>query len=296
MMNTSNGWRVSLHGGHSGEFCDHGHGTLRQNIEAAVEFGYHTFGVAEHAPRSEARFLFPEETAQGWSVAKIRRDFDRYSHALRALADEFKDRLTVPRGFEAEMVPRARYVDDMLRLREKYKFDYIVASVHWVGDIIIDYNEYEYRRAVNASGGAEALNVRYYEALAEMVQALRPEVVGHLDVIRKYAAPGDPFDTPPIREAVGHALRVIKSSGAILDINTAPYRKGKSEPFPGEWIIDTVRELELDVCFGDDSHGPSDVGAGLEQARAYLLQHGFRAVTYLARDGQGWSKQSQPLE
>src|SRR5438045_1413741 len=37
-------WRVSLHGGHSGEFCDHAEGTLREILTAAVAAGYHTFG------------------------------------------------------------------------------------------------------------------------------------------------------------------------------------------------------------------------------------------------------------
>ena len=32
-------YRVSLHGGHSGEFCDHAEGSLRDTIEAAITFG-----------------------------------------------------------------------------------------------------------------------------------------------------------------------------------------------------------------------------------------------------------------
>lgn len=296
MTDMSNRWRVSLHGGHSGEFCDHGHGTLRESIQAACEFGYHTFGVAEHAPRSETRFLYPEEIAQGWDLAKIHRDFNRYCDTLRELADEYGDKLNVLRGFEAEMVPQDRYADEMPALREKHGFDYMVASVHWVGDIIIDYNESEYHRALDVHGGAEALNVKYYEALAEMVEVLRPEVVGHFDVIRKFADPTDPYDTPPIRQAAEHALRAVKSTGAILDINAGPYRKGRNEPFPGEWIIGSVRDLGLDVCFGDDSHGPRDVGVGIEQARRFLLKHGFREVTCLARDAQGWSKKRRRLE
>jgi len=58
-------WKASLHGGHSGEFCDHAGGTLREMVEAAVAFGYRTFGVSEHAPRYEPRFLYAEERALG---------------------------------------------------------------------------------------------------------------------------------------------------------------------------------------------------------------------------------------
>src|SRR5215470_16175241 len=92
-------WRVSLHGGHSGEFCDHAEGTLREILEAAVAAGYHTFGVSEHTPRSEDRFLYSEERARGWDVAKLIADFARYTAALPALVEEFADRLIVLRGF-----------------------------------------------------------------------------------------------------------------------------------------------------------------------------------------------------
>ncbi len=52
---------VSLHGGHSGEFCDHAEGSLREILDAAIDAGYHTFGVSEHAPRCEDRFTYPNE-------------------------------------------------------------------------------------------------------------------------------------------------------------------------------------------------------------------------------------------
>jgi hypothetical protein len=35
---------VSLHGGHSGDFCEHGADSLREMLDAAVSFGYSTFG------------------------------------------------------------------------------------------------------------------------------------------------------------------------------------------------------------------------------------------------------------
>jgi hypothetical protein len=44
-------------------------GTLRDLLEAAVAFGYHTFGVSEHAPRGAERFLYEEEQKRGWDVA-----------------------------------------------------------------------------------------------------------------------------------------------------------------------------------------------------------------------------------
>ena len=193
MMGKQN-WRASLHGGHSGEFCDHADDTLREIMEAAVRAGYATFGVSEHAPRSKAYFLYPEELAQQWDVAKLQADFDRYTETVNRLAAEFADRLTVLRGFEAEVVPTASYAAEMSALRSRRlpdgspAFDYMVGSVHFVNEIQIDGTPEVYALAVENCGGLENFAVRYYETLAEMIRALRPEVVGHLDLVKRNAA------------------------------------------------------------------------------------------------------------
>ena len=59
-------WKVSLHGGHSGAYCDHATGSLTEVLDAAVAFGYSTFGVTEHAPRVHEKFLFEEEIRKCW--------------------------------------------------------------------------------------------------------------------------------------------------------------------------------------------------------------------------------------
>src|SRR5579863_5657823 len=98
-------WRVSLHGGHSGDYCDHAQGSLREILEAAVTAGYHTFGVSEHVPRVRPEDLYAKEIELGWTVAKLASDFERYSRDLTDLVEEFADRLIVLRGFEIEVIP-----------------------------------------------------------------------------------------------------------------------------------------------------------------------------------------------
>ena len=51
----------SYHGGHSGEFCGHAKGQLAAVVAAAVEAGFSTYGLSEHAPRYRREHLYPEE-------------------------------------------------------------------------------------------------------------------------------------------------------------------------------------------------------------------------------------------
>lgn len=287
-------WKVSLHGGHSGEFCDHAEGQLRELLQAAVEAGYRTFGVSEHAPRSAERFLYPNERALGWDVAKTEADFTRYMEAITPLAEEFADRLIVLRGFEAEVVPMADYAARMRSFRSQTLpdgsplFDYFVGSVHYVDEIQTDGEMDEYRRGIATFGGMEGYAIRYYETVAAMIEALRPDVVGHLDVIKKNVVKAGHFvsslDAPAVRAAALQALEAARAYGCILDLNTAGWRKGLGEPYPAPWLVQQAQAMGVGFCFGDDSHRPSEVGAGIEAARDYLLSLDVSSVTVLTRE------------
>ena len=298
-------WRVSLHGGHSGEFCDHAEGTLREMLEAAVLNGYRVFGVTEHAPRNANRFLYSEERKMGWTLAKVQDDFKRYCEILPKLAEEFADRLVILRGFEAEVVPADSYLSWMQGYRAKILtdgqtlFDYCVGSVHYVDEMQIDGSPNKFRAAVNELGGLEALAVRYYETVAEMIAALKPEVVGHLDLLKKHVvAIGEPLsriETSKGARAAEQALEAAKANNSILDLNTSGWRKGLGEPYPAPWLVKKAHSMGVPFCFGDDSHRASEVGAGLDEARLYLLQNGVDSICCLVKENGKLRRDIVPL-
>lgn len=289
-------WKVSLHGGHSWPYCDHAEGSLREILEKAVAVGYHTFGVTEHAPRLHERFLYAEERELGWDVEKLSANFKAYARDLEALADEFSGRIAVLRGFEAEVVPADRYGDVMSGYRDRYRFDYMVGSVHYVGETLVDGPLEDFEGAVETHGGLENLASKYYETVTKMVEALEPEVVGHLDIIRRNAPSDDSLETPRVRRAAEETLETIRAHDCILDLNTRGYRKGLGRPYPSPWLVQTAHRMGIGFCFGDDSHGPKEVGAHIDEARAYLLEQGVGKVTFLTREGGVITKKTASLE
>jgi len=292
--NTS-GWYVSLHGGHTAEFCDHGEGRLRDLLEAAAAKGFRTYGVTEHAARVEERFLYPNERDMGWTIEKVQDDFARYAETVFALADELAGRLTVLRGMEAEVVPADGYAELMLAYRRRYAFDYMVGSVHYVDEMPIDNTARQFEVAIEAVGGLDRLAIRYYQTLADMAAALKPEVIGHFDVIRKLGWRYGDVATLAIRTAAAEALEAVREHDCILDLNTAGYRKGLDTPYPDVWVLELARDMNIPFALGDDSHAPDQVGAGFHEGREYLLSHGINTVTVLQRDGNAISRIRVPL-
>ncbi len=288
-------WMTSLHGGHSSDYCDHAQSTLREMLQAAVDAGYHSFGVSEHAPRGEERFLYPNELEMGWTLVKTIQDFETYCADLPVIASEFAGKLTVVRGFEAEVIPSVDYVSRMKGYRARTLpdgtplFEFIVGSVHYVNEIQIDGEPEEWQRSAAFAGGAENLAVAYYETITRMVNALQPDVVGHLDLVKRNVvlAGVDPelLLTDRVKSAARETIQEVKAQNGILDLNTAGWRKGLGEPYPAPWIMEIANEYGVPFCFGDDSHNTSHVGAGITEARAYLLENGVTTITGVGPGG-----------
>ncbi len=274
-------WKVSLHGGHSSKYCDHATSTLEEMLEAACDAGMRTYGVTEHAPRVEPERLYDEEVAMGWNVDTLDRLFGEYAAEVDRLKRDYAGTMTVLKGFEAEVVPEGRYAGVMLGFRERHHFDYIVGSVHYVAGYIIDYLPGRYEKAVEICGSPEALAVRYFHDVARMVEALRPEVVGHLDLFRRRFVSDDAASTPPIRRAAMEALEVIRRHESIIDVNTAGLRLGFGYPYPAPWLVQAANKMGIAFCFGDDSHNTTQVGAGIIDAREYLMSHGVTHIETL---------------
>lgn len=289
-------WKVSLHGGHSGEFCEHAEGTLRETLVAAAEAGFRVYGLSEHAPRAVPRFLYASERAKGYTVERLEREFEDYAEQSLRLQAEFAGTLEVLRGFESEAVPSRRYGDLMRAVRERHGFEYVVGSVHHVEEISIDESPELYRSAVEACGGLEPFFERYYRSVREMIEEIRPEVVGHIDLPKLHAPSGADIETVRIREAAEGAIEAARSCGSILDLNTAAWRKGLREPYPSPWLVRVAREAGVPFCFGDDSHRPSQVGFGLDRARDYLLSNGVESVTILEPSGGATLRRRVPLK
>lgn len=288
-------WLVSLHGGHSGAYCDHAEGPLAGFVAAAVARGCPVYGLTEHAPRVEPRHLYDEERAQGWDCATLDGLFTAYAEEVDRLKAAYAGQITLLKGFEAEVIPEANYVEVMMGLRARHGMEYMVGSVHWVAGHIIDYTPARFAAAVADCGGLEALAVRYYGLVADMAKSLRPEVIGHLDLVRRNAPSDEAVDTPAIRTAAEAALDVIAATGALLDVNTGAYRKGMKTPYPAPWLVRAAHARGIGFAFGDDSHRASEVAAGIVEARQYLLELGVTSVAVLKPDGAGVCREDVAL-
>jgi len=282
----------SYHGGHSGEFCGHAKGQLAAVVQAAIDAGFSTYGLSEHAPRFAPQHLYPEEA--GLVPADLARTFERYVQSALELRDRHAEQLELLIGFETEALPVDGWAEKMRELRRTAPFDYIVGSVHSIGDTWIDLNVATSERAAAENGGWEALRGKYFDQLASLVEALTPEVVGHVDLIRRFEAPEFRFSGGALRR-VERVLEAALAAGSAIEVNAAPVRRGFGPVYPGPQVLARAFEMGVPVTLGDDSHGPEGVGVGLHACLQAIAAAGYASVHYLTRREGAVVLDSAPL-
>jgi histidinol-phosphatase (PHP family) len=266
--------RVSVHGGHCGQFCNHAKDTLEEVVQAYIAQGFAWAGLTEHMPPSGDAYLYPEERQAGLTAALMAERFVRYMAEARRLQAVYADRIDIRVAFESEDTPGA--IDLARRLIADHAPDYIVGSVHHIDGIPFDYSAEDYARAVEACGGMEGLYCAYFDRQHDLVEQLRPQVVGHFDLIRIF----DPLYRrhimfQEVQKKIRRNLELIRKLDLILDYNVAALKKGAFEPYLCQPILVQARYLGIAVVPGDDSHGVAQVGLHLDEGIRLLQQQGI---------------------
>jgi histidinol-phosphatase (PHP family) len=266
--------RVSVHGGHSGQFCLHASGSLEEIINAYIAHDFSWVGITEHMPPSLDEIVYPEESQAGMSLQSLHQRFALYIKECRRLQKKYSDQITIFVGMETETYPGSE--QQVNALLEEFRPDYIVGSVHHVGTIPIDYSQEEYDRAAVTLGGVDQLYCQYFDLQYTMLQQLKPAVVGHFDLIRIFDSDYEErLQKKEITEKIARNLDYIKDYGLILDYNLRSLLKGASEPYVSKNILQMALEREIAIVPGDDSHGIDSIGANIDKAMVTLQTLGF---------------------
>ena len=264
---------VSVHGGHSGQFCNHATDSLEDIIQAYIEKKFRWVGITEHAPAPTRDLMYLDEQAAGLTPDFLFSRFGAYMKECRRLQEKYSNEITIFPALEIETY--SGYETFVPHLIKSFEPDYIVGSVHYVNDINFDYSSELYVRAAESVGGIDHLYEHYFDSQYEMISLLRPAVVGHFDLIRIF----DPnyqqrLNKPSIKAKIIRNLELIRSFDLILDFNLRALAKGADEPYISRPILSIAREFGITIVPGDDSHGVASVGNFIDEGIKLLEEEG----------------------
>lgn len=264
----------------------HTHTTFSDGLEApgaylreAIAQKLVAFGFSDHAP-----ILFDPSRPH---VFMSPQQLSDYLAEIERLKKVYSGRVQVYKSLEVDYVPGVVSVDSE-HIRNA-GLDYTIGAVHFVGYYkkgrpwYFAGSERGFARGLEEifHNDIRACVQRYYNLVREMVQLHPPDIVAHLDLIKKMNPAGRYFSeqAPWYKEEVVKTLEAIASAGLIMEVNTQGYYKhGAEEPYPSRWVISLAKALGIPMHLASDAHRPEDVAAGFQHVMEMLYGLGLSTV------------------
>lgn len=231
--------------------------------EAAQDRGIAELGVSEHVYRFTAALDVWDHHL--WR-ASATDDIDAYCAFVR---DDTDLRL----GIEADFVPGRE--DAMADLLDARDWDYVIGSIHFLGDRAVDHADYDIWGGMDSP---EKVWETYFTWLGEAALCGLFDVLAHPDLVKHWGRTR-PFPEDDLRRYYELAMDGIAASGIAIEVSTAGLRKPVNELYPSPGFLELCIEAGNPIVLSSDAHTPDVVGYGYQDALLYLADMG---VTELA--------------
>jgi len=235
--------------------------------EAAERAGIAELGVSEHIYRFRESLAIWDHPY--WREQAID-DLDAYCAFVREQTD-------LRLGLEVDFVPGRE--DRTQNLLERCELDYVVGSVHFVGELAVDHDRYDIWERARSP---EEVWRRYFEMLAQAARSGLFDIVAHPDLVKVWGA-ARPLPEGDLRRYYEPALEAIADSDVAVEVSTAGLRKPVAEIYPAEAFLEGALAAGAPVALSSDAHQPEQVGFGYDRALELLDRLGVGELATFAR-------------
>ena len=232
--------------------------TMEAQCRAAIERGISEIAFTEHVDH---------DTCDDESRAHYR--YEEYVSEIERHRTMFGDRLTILKAAEIDWNESIR--DEVAEFVANHEFDFIIGSVHNLKHTYVGFTTLE------AMGGPRMMYDDYLDQVRGMVDTGFPDVVGHLDLPRRYhnVSMWD-VDAGHFEARVREIFRLAADRGVGFEINTSGLRRGTGATFPEPRVLDWfVEEGGSILTVGSDSHRAEDTGHSIPEIYTELRSLGI---------------------
>lgn len=257
--------------------CGHATGTLEEYIESAIDRGIGEIGLTDHLwlyfedpAKRDPRWAMPEES------------YAAHYREMLEMRERYRGKISVRVSVEADYIEGAEA--QLIDVLDRFEFDYVLGSVHFMDGWLIDDPEQadRYREERVAE-----IYRRYYRRLQKAIDLGAFDLLAHFDLPKKFGF----LPEEDISDVVIETLEKVKAADVAVEVSTAGIRKPTGELYPAPWILREMRRREIPISLSSDAHDPADVGRDYDLAIAGAREAGYREVAVF----EGRERRSVPL-
>lgn len=191
--------------------------------------------------------------------------FERY-HALK---EKYGQQIKVLSGIE---FGEPHLYSEKLSELSKYPYDFIIGSIHWIGNMFPC-------QSVREKYSAKEFFTWYWEEMLKTVKHGGFDALGHIDFPKRYY--GEVYYSEQILNEI---FKYLLDKDSIIEINTSSLRKGHSETMPGCEVLEIYKANGgCYVTIGSDAHVVEDMAADYAVAKEHIEKLGLQEVIYEQR-------------
>ena len=265
----------------------------REIVEEAVRQGLTTLGFSEHSPLPFDNTFSVQST-----------DMPRYVAEIAQLKTEFKDKIDIYCGLEADYITGVS--EPFAVTKEKYHLDYMIGGVHLVTPVprpevprpvspesdiwFIDGPKWEiYDEGLQRffDGDIRRAVRRFYDQTNEMIEREPFDIIAHFDKIKMHNRERYFHEDEPWYRALAfETLDLIREKGLVMEVNVRGlYKKRYNGFYPSPWLMEEACKMNIPAIISADAHHFSELTLEFAAAEEALKQAGYRSVVNF-RDGR----------
>ncbi len=222
-------------------------------IKAAGRLGLSEVGFSDH--------LHPLGGDLTWSMDH--KKLPGYVRHLLRLKEE-NGEIAVRVGLEVDYLPGLEKATE--RIINAYPFDFIIGSVHYMGDETVDLGPEFY-----LGKDIDRVYDEYFRLVCEAASTGFFDIMGHPDLVRihRFRPEGD---ITHLYEMMASAFRKYD---VAFELNTNGRNKPLKEFYPESTFLPLFASHGVPVCVNSDAHYPERVGQFQDEAYDLLRKAGF---------------------
>lgn len=237
--------------------CRHAVGEPTEYAAHAVNIGLREIGFSDHNPMIRDDY-------DDWHMRQD--ELDEYVEKVQKARQDHPS-LQIKLALEVDYIPG--HEDWIRELAARHPWDYFIGSVHYVSDSW----DLDNPKKISEWRGRDSFEVWsvYFERLTKAAESQLFEIIGHVDLAKK-------FCFYPQQDCTGlfrTFLDAAKQSGAAIELNTAGLRKDCKEIYPSRQILQLAHETRVPITFASDAHAPQEVGMNFAEAVQLARSAGY---------------------
>jgi len=232
-----------------------GQNSYEEMIRMAISKGLDEIGFSDHV------CLKPVD----WSIRM--EDIPVMTRQILDLKQKYENQIQIKYGIEVDYFPG--YEDELKDLIESIPVDYVIGSVHFIGDWNFDVDQSLYGKWSN-----DKLYEMYFSLIQQAAQSDLFDTIGHIDIIKKFRVYPESNQDKLFEETI----QIIKDHNLVVELNTGGMDRPCAEFTPSSKLLEMCYKHHVPVTLASDAHRVEQIARHYESATALLSHIGYTEI------------------